>query len=119
MPTASTSSERVRSTTPGPGQLPIFIVSSLAQQAAQASVSGESPIRIVTGNPETRRDFTDVRDVVRAYRLLAERGRAGQVYNVCSGRSISAADQIAVLAELLAPPRSSTSSTRRASAPTR
>ena len=87
----------------GPGQLPIFIVSSLAQQAAQANVSGESPIRIVTGNPDTRRDFTDVRDVVHAYRLLAEHGRAGQVYNICSGRSISAADQIAVLGELVAP----------------
>ncbi len=87
----------------GPGQLPIFIVSSLAHQAAQANIAGDSPIRIVTGNPETRRDFTDVRDVVRAYRLLAERGRAGQIYNVCSGQSISPADQIAVLAELVAP----------------
>jgi GDP-4-dehydro-6-deoxy-D-mannose reductase len=87
----------------GPGQLPIFIVSSLAQQAAQATVAGELSIRIVTGNPETRRDFTDVRDVVRAYRLLAERGRAGQIYNVCSGESISPADQIAVLGELVAP----------------
>ena len=87
----------------GPGQLPIFIVSSLAQQAAQANVAGELSIRIVTGNPETRRDFTDVRDVVRAYRLLAERGHAGQIYNVCSGQSISPADQIAVLGELVAP----------------
>jgi GDP-4-dehydro-6-deoxy-D-mannose reductase len=87
----------------GPGQLPIFIVSSLAQQAAQANVAGELSIRIVTGNPETRRDFTDVRDVVRAYRLLAERGHAGQIYNVCSGQSISPSDQIAVLGELVAP----------------
>jgi GDP-4-dehydro-6-deoxy-D-mannose reductase len=87
----------------GPGQLPMFIVSSLAQQAARARVASESSIRIVTGNPETRRDFTDVRDVVRAYRLLAERGQAGQIYNVCSGHSISPADQIAVLSELVAP----------------
>jgi len=87
----------------GPGQRPIFIVSSLAQQAAQGQVAGESSIRIVTGNPDTRRDFTDVRDVVRAYRLLAERGAAGQVYNVSSGHSISAADQIALLNELIAP----------------
>jgi GDP-4-dehydro-6-deoxy-D-mannose reductase len=87
----------------GPGQLPMFIVSSLAEQAARAKLAGESSIRIVTGNPETRRDFTDVRDVARAYRLLAERGQAGQVYNVSSGQSISAADQIAVLGELVAP----------------
>jgi GDP-4-dehydro-6-deoxy-D-mannose reductase len=87
----------------GPGQRPIFIVSSLAQQAAQGHVAGESSIRIVTGNPDTRRDFTDVRDVVRAYRLLAERGAAGQIYNVSSGHSISAADQIALLNELIAP----------------
>ena len=78
-------------------------MSSLAQQAAQGNVAGDAEIRIVTGNPDTRRDFTDVRDVVRAYRLLAERGRAGQIYNVCSGHSISAADQIAVLNELVAP----------------
>lgn len=87
----------------GPGQRPIFIVSSLAQQAAQGNVAGDAEIRIVTGNPDTRRDFTDVRDVVHAYRLLAERGQAGQIYNVCSGQSISATDQIAVLAELVAP----------------
>ncbi len=87
----------------GPGQRPIFIVSSLAQQAAQGRVAGESSIQIVTGNPDTRRDFTDVRDVVRAYRLLAERGRAGAVYNVSSARSVSAADQIALLSELVAP----------------
>jgi len=61
-------------------------------------------IRIVTGNPHTRRDFTDVRDVVRAYRLLAERGRSG-VYNVASGSSVSATEQISILAELIAPTR--------------
>ncbi len=87
----------------GPGQRPNFIVSSLAQQAAQGQLAGESSIRIVTGNPDTRRDFTDVRDVVRAYRLLAERGTARQIYNVSSGRSISASGQIALLNELIAP----------------
>src|SRR5436190_16358073 len=47
----------------GPGQLPIFIVSSLAQQAAEGVVGGLERVRVVTGNPDTRRDFTDVRDV--------------------------------------------------------
>jgi GDP-4-dehydro-6-deoxy-D-mannose reductase len=86
----------------GPRQRPIFIVSSLARQAAEARRRGASCVRIVTGNPQTRRDFTDVRDVARAYRLLVERAPAG-VYNVSSGRSVSAGEQVAMLADLLAP----------------
>jgi GDP-4-dehydro-6-deoxy-D-mannose reductase len=61
-------------------------------------------VRIVTGNPDTRRDFTDVRDVVRAYRLLGARDTGG-VYNVSSGSSVSTTEQIALLAELIAPIR--------------
>jgi GDP-4-dehydro-6-deoxy-D-mannose reductase len=86
----------------GPGQRSVFLLSSLARQAAEGRLTGARRIRIATGNPATRRDFTDVRDVVRAYRLLAERAGPG-IYNVCSGRSISAADQIRVLAEVVAP----------------
>lgn len=86
----------------GPGQRPIFILSSLARQAAEGRVKAAQRIRVVTGNPDTRRDFTDVRDVVRAYRLLAERAQPG-VYNVSSGHSISAGEQVALIAELIAP----------------
>ncbi len=86
----------------GPGQLPIFIMSSLAQQAAAARMAGEVRLRVLTGNPETRRDFTDVRDVVHAYRLLAAHADPG-VYNVSSARSISAAEQVRIIAELIAP----------------
>ena len=86
----------------GPGQLPNFIVSSLTHQAAEGRISGAPKIRIVTGNPDTRRDFIDVRDVARAYRLLAERAQPG-IYNVSSGRSISAADQVRLLADIIAP----------------
>jgi len=86
----------------GPGQRSIFIQSSLARQAAEGRRAGVSRLRVVTGNGATRRDFTDVRDVVRAYRLLAERAPAG-VYNVSSGVSVSAAEQVALLAELIAP----------------
>ncbi|MFZ0044012.1 MAG: GDP-mannose 4,6-dehydratase [Solirubrobacteraceae bacterium] len=85
----------------GPGQRPIFLLSSLARQAAAGQLAGDAELRIVTGNPSTRRDFTDVRDVARAYRMLA--GAAPGVYNVSSGRSLSAADQVAVLGELIAP----------------
>jgi GDP-4-dehydro-6-deoxy-D-mannose reductase len=82
----------------------VFLVSSLAQQAAVARLRGATHLEIVTGNPDTRRDFTDVRDVVRAYRLLADRAPRG-VYNVSSGRSISVFDQIEILSDLLAPVR--------------
>ena len=88
----------------GPGQLPIFIISSLAQQAARARVDRVSRLSVVTGNPETRRDYTDVRDVVRAYRLLAVASvPAGAVFNVCSGVSVSAAENVATVASLIAP----------------
>ena len=86
----------------GPGQLPIFLLSSLARQAAAGRMAGVQQLEIVTGNPDTRRDFTDVRDVVRAYRLLAAGAQPG-VYNVCSSVSVSAYEQVQLLAELLAP----------------
>lgn len=86
----------------GPGQRPIFILSSLARQAAEGLLEGADPVRILTGNPNTRRDFTDVRDVARAYHLLAARAQPG-VYNICSGRSISAAAQVQLIARLIAP----------------
>jgi GDP-4-dehydro-6-deoxy-D-mannose reductase len=76
----------------GPGQQPTYAVASFARQVAEGR-------RVVTGNPDTRRDYTDVRDVVRAYRLLAERGEPG-VYNVCSGRTASAAELVAALASV-------------------
>jgi GDP-4-dehydro-6-deoxy-D-mannose reductase len=81
----------------GPGQAPVYAIASFAKQFAQALDAGEDPVRIVTGNPDTRRDYTDVRDVVRAYRLLAARAEPG-VYNVCSGRTASTAELIATLA---------------------
>lgn len=87
----------------GPGQKSIFILSSLARQIAEARLRGVASIQILTGNPETRRDFTDVRDIVRAYRLLAERAEPGEAYNVSSGTSVSAAEQVALMAELVAP----------------
>jgi GDP-4-dehydro-6-deoxy-D-mannose reductase len=74
----------------GPGQAATYGISSFARQAAQGVA------RIVTGNPDTRRDYTDVRDVVRAYRLLAERAAPG-VYNVCSGRTASTRELVAAL----------------------
>lgn len=71
----------------GPGQAPSFAVSGLARRIVEARRAGERAIRV--GNLSARRDFTDVRDVVRAYRLLAVTGRPGGVYNVCSGTDVS------------------------------
>jgi GDP-4-dehydro-6-deoxy-D-mannose reductase len=87
----------------GPGQLPIFIVSSLAQQAARARVDHAAELTIVTGNPDTRRDYTDVRDVCRAYRELVVTHAPSGVYNVSSGVSVSARELVALVGELIAP----------------
>jgi GDP-4-dehydro-6-deoxy-D-mannose reductase len=80
----------------GPGQPPIYAVASFTRQVAAGLEAGEEPIRMVTGNPDARRDYTDVRDVVQAYRLLAEAGAPG-VFNICSGRSYSPRELLATL----------------------
>jgi GDP-4-dehydro-6-deoxy-D-mannose reductase len=84
----------------GPRQEPIYAIASFAQQVAEALESGAERARIVTGNPDTRRDYTDVRDVVAAYRLLAAKGEPGVAYNVCSGRTASAAELVTALGGL-------------------
>ena len=80
----------------GPGQPPTYAIAAFARQVAAGLEAGEDPVRVVTGNPDAQRDYTDVRDVVRAYRLLAERGEPG-LYNVCSGRPASAAELLVAL----------------------
>ncbi len=74
----------------GPGQSPNFLVAALANRIAAAERDGTDEIPI--GSVEPVRDLNDVRDIVRAYRLLAEHGDPGEVYNVCSGRGVSVAD---------------------------
>lgn len=71
----------------GPGQGQGFLVPDLCQQIAEAEKTGESKIKV--GNLTSKRDYTDVRDVVQAYSQLAAKGIPGQVYNVASGRSVS------------------------------
>ena len=72
----------------GPRQDPHFAASGFARRIADIEAGRWAP-EISVGNLEARRDLTDVRDTVRAYRLILERGRAGRVYNVCSGRAIT------------------------------
>jgi GDP-4-dehydro-6-deoxy-D-mannose reductase len=71
----------------GPGQSDRFLVPALARRIADAERDEQDEIRV--GSLDPIRDLSDVRDVVRAYRLLAERGEAGAVYNVCSGSGVS------------------------------
>jgi len=68
----------------GPRQDPSFFASGVARQIAQIEAGRLEPV-IKVGNLDTRRDFTDVRDTVRAYRALADGGAPGRAYNVCSG----------------------------------
>lgn len=82
----------------GPGQADAFVVSALAKRIVEAESRGEPTIPV--GNLSAERDFTDVRDVVRAYRLLAERGESGEAYNVCSGTAVSIAALVARLVRL-------------------
>jgi GDP-4-dehydro-6-deoxy-D-mannose reductase len=82
----------------GPGQSPNFFVPALAKRIVEARRSGARSLPV--GNLTTRRDFTDVRDVVVAYRLLVERGDLGTVYNVCSGRDVAMSEVARELLEL-------------------
>lgn len=68
----------------GPGQSASFVAPAFALQVARIEAGQQEPV-IRVGDLNARRDFTDVRDVVRAYRLIIERGTPGAVYNVASG----------------------------------
>ena len=67
----------------GPGQATNFVAASFADQLARIALGRAAPV-IRVGNLDAERDFTDVRDVVRAYRLLIERGRPGEAYNIAA-----------------------------------
>lgn len=71
----------------GPGQTEQFAVSNFCRQVVLME-RGQAPPVLHVGNPNIQRDFTDIRDLVRAYWLLGERGRAGAVYNVGRGRAV-------------------------------
>lgn len=77
----------------GPGQLPTFFIPSVAKQFTEVEAARREPI-LTVGNIELTRDFTDVRDVVRAYVALLEKGTTGETYNVCSGIGARLSDLI-------------------------
>lgn len=70
----------------GPRQAPNFVVSSFAKRIAEIEKAGKEGVLSV-GDLSTKRDFTDVRDMVVAYRLAIEKGKIGDVYNIGSGTS--------------------------------
>ncbi len=72
----------------GPGQDPIFVISAFARQIAEIEADKQSAA-LKVGDLSPKRDFSDVRNIVTGYRLLAERGRPGETYHLCSGKATS------------------------------
>ncbi len=77
----------------------IFAESSFARQIAEIEAGRQAPVLSV-GNLDAVRDYSDVRDVVRAYWLLLQKGRAGETYNVCSGQGIAIGDILQTLLDV-------------------
>ena len=86
----------------GAGQSPDYVVPAFAERLRAARVSGAASVP--TGNLDPVRDLLDVRDVVRAYRLLLEHGAPGEAYNVARGDGLSLAEVFARLAALIGTP---------------
>lgn len=82
----------------GPGQSPEYAVGSFCSQIARLERSGGGEMHV--GDLEARRDFLDVRDVVRAYAMLLEGGTPGEAYNVCSGEPVRLGDLLDKLLEV-------------------
>ena len=72
----------------GPRRGDVFVTSNFARQVAEIEAGLREPV-VYVGDLTPRRDYSDVRDIVRGYWLLLERGEPGEVYNLCSGRSWS------------------------------
>lgn len=82
----------------GPGQTPSFLIPALAKQFA--TITNNSNPSIEIGNIENSRDYTDVRDIARAYVLASEKCLSGEVYNVGSGRSYKTSEIIKMFEEI-------------------
>ena len=80
----------------GPRQSPSYVTSSFARQIAEIETGLRPPVLRV-GNLESRRDITDVRDTVRAYRRMVSSATPGRPYNVCAGRAYRIADLLDTL----------------------
>jgi GDP-4-dehydro-6-deoxy-D-mannose reductase len=83
----------------GPRQDPSFMSAAFARQIAEIE-AGLAPPQIRVGNLDARRDLTDVRDTVRAYRLMVERGTPDRPYNICTGRAVVVRELLDTLVSL-------------------
>jgi len=83
----------------GPRRGEVFVTSNFAKQIASIEAGNQDPI-IRVGNLNAQRDFTDVRDTVRAYWLALEKGRPGEVYNIASGTAVTIQELLDGLLEL-------------------
>lgn len=83
----------------GPRQRDVFVVPSFARQVAEIAKSPQKKGVIAAGDLSIVRDFTDVRDVVRAYYILLKQGSSGEIYNICSGRGVALKDILGTLAQ--------------------
>jgi GDP-4-dehydro-6-deoxy-D-mannose reductase len=86
----------------GPRQSPRYVLATLAEQVAEVEAGLKDAVEV--GDLEVVRDYTDVRDVVRAYRLLAAGGTPGEIYNLGTGRGLKLADALATLRSLATRP---------------
>lgn len=84
----------------GPRQRDTFVVASFCKQVAQAHLNGQKELTMITGNLDVIRDFLDVRDVVAAYYLILNKGKSGELYNVCSGKGYPLKELIYILSEV-------------------
>lgn len=82
-----------------PREKPFFICSNFAKQIAEIEKGYKEPILHV-GNTKSIRDFTDTRDVVKAYYLCSQKGQIGEVYNVCSGKGYAIQNILDMLLEM-------------------
>lgn len=80
----------------GPRRGEVFVTSNFAKQIAEIEKGIKEPL-LKVGNLEAKRDFTDVRDTVRGYFLSLEKGKPGEVYNICSGKAISIQEMLDML----------------------
>jgi len=85
----------------GPYQKPEYVIASFAKQIVRQIKEGKHPVKLITGDVEVIRDFSDVRDVVRAYYLLMYKGEKGETYNVCSGNGYVLKNIISIFSTII------------------
>ena len=81
----------------GPGQSELYVLGTITRQVAEAEARGDDVATIRLGNIDSKRDFTDVRDVARAYADLVDADAPAGAYNLCSGQAVSVRDLLELL----------------------